>query len=79
MESAIRRVKGRKSMGGKNMGVENMYGIKKMGGGNIGREKMGGEIWEENRWEGEENRWELRKEGGWDEMWQGRNRWRKQS
>ena len=71
------------------MGVENMYGRKKMGGGNIGREKMGGgnigrkkmggEIWEENRWEGEENRWELRKEGGWDEMWQGHNRWRKQT
>ena len=55
------------------MGVENTYGTgrQKMGGGNIGREKMGGEIWEENRWEGEENRWELRKEGGWDEMWQG--------
>ena len=51
------------------MGVENMYGRKKMGGGNIGREKMGGE----------ENRLELRKEGGWDEMWQGQNRWRKQT
>ena len=61
------------------MGVENMYGRKKMGGGNIGRQKMGGENMGREKMGGEENRLELRKEGGWDEMWQGQNRWRKQT